>query len=147
MFRALVASIALLSTLLLVGCGKERGRVPFSSTGSGESEMMLQAGEVDFWTDIDIQYEGDAVLAYRVELLQGGEKVAATSCHPLERLRVRVTWVETNLGSTHSRSGSGKMACSVKVPTRGPTRVKATLAFLREPTKLELTKADLVVKQ
>jgi hypothetical protein len=147
MFRTRVATVALLLTLVLVGCGKERGRVPFSGTGTGEKEMVLEAGEVDFWTDIDVEYEGDAVLAYRVQLLQGGNAVASTSCHPLVRLRVRVGWVETNFGSAHSRSGSGRMACSVELATGGPTRVKATLEFSREPAKLRLTKADLVVKQ
>lgn len=128
-------------------CGKEKGRVPFSAPGSAHASLPLEAGEVSFWTDIDIEYEGPASLGYVVELEQAGAVVASTRCDPLAHLSVKTGWVETNLGNSHSRSGAGKMDCSVTLPTSGATTVRATLAFGTPPAKHTLVKADLVVKQ
>lgn len=60
---------------------------------------------------------------------------------------IKKRWVETNIGSSHSRRGEGKMGCSTTVTTGAPTMVKATLAFAHRPTSLTLKKANLVVKQ
>lgn len=142
-FAWLVSSVLLLSGC----CGKEAGRLPFSAPGTQNATMTLEAGDVSFWTDIDIEYEGAASLQYKVDLEQGGAVVASATCNPLGYMSVKTGWVETNLGSKHSRRGSGKMGCSATVPKAGPTDVRATLAFGTRPAKLKLGKADLVVKQ
>lgn len=139
--------VTILALVFLTGCGKEIGRVPFSSPGIGAATMTLKAGDVDFWTDIDIAYDGSSVLTYEVTLEQGGASVATTSCNPLGPLHVKTMWAETNLGSSHTRKGLGKMSCSVSIPSGGATTVKATLAWGAMPTAPTLTKADLVVKQ
>lgn len=139
--------VAALSVLLLAGCGKEAGRVPFAAEGSKATTMPLEAGDVAFWTDIDVKYEGNATLAYRVDLVQGGSSVATAECQALGPMNMKVGWVETQVGASHSRSGSGKMACNAQLPKSGPTVVQATLAFGARPTSATLTKADLVVKQ
>ncbi len=132
--------------LTLAACGKEVGRVPFSAAGSGSATVTLAAGDVSFWTDIDVEYEGSAAMGYEVVLEQGGKSVATASCNPLGSMNVKVGWVETNLGSSHSRSGSGKLGCTARVPAAGATDVKVTLAITR-PSTFTLKKADLVVKQ
>lgn len=131
----------------LLGCGKEAGRVPFGAEGAQSSAMSLNAGDVAFWTDIDVDYEGDGTLAYAVDLVQDGASVAKATCDPLAKHSVRTGWVETNFGNSHSRKGSGKMACDVKLAKGGPTTVNVKLAFGQKPTKVTLRKADLVVKQ
>ncbi|HEY1959780.1 MAG TPA: hypothetical protein VGH28_29425 [Polyangiaceae bacterium] len=132
---------------VVAGCGKEAGRVAFSSDGTGAATMTLKAGDVDFWTDIDLSYEGNAALAYRVTLEQGGKSVATTVCDPLARLNVKTMWTETNVGASHSRHGMGKMSCTVTLPSGGATEVHATLAWSAKPSSVTLKKADLVVKQ
>jgi len=139
--------LLVLTSSALLSCGKELGRVPFTSVGTATATAPLAAGEVAFWTDIDLEYEGDAALAYEVELSQGGAPVAKATCDPLARLSVKESWVETNLGASHSRHGTGKLGCSVTLAAGGPTTVKATLAFSRKPATVTLRKADLVVKQ
>jgi hypothetical protein len=139
-------SVALLG-LWLVACGKETGRVPFAAEGTANAPATLKAGNVDFWTDIDMKWEGDAALAYTIELEQGGKSVATATCNPLGAINVKLNWSETNIGGSHSRSGSGKMGCSATLPSGGATNVKATLAFSRKPATLTLSKADLVLKQ
>jgi hypothetical protein len=136
-----------LVTLSLVACGKEAGRVPFAAEGTATTTATLNPGTVDFWTDIEMKWEGDASLAYTVELEQGGKSVATASCNPLGPLTVKLKWGEYNIGSSHSRSGSGKMGCSAMLASGGATNVEATLAFSRKPATLSLSKADLVLKQ
>lgn len=140
---------ALLSLLALgtTGCGKEMGRVRFAKEGTDSTPMTLAAGQVSFWTDLDIEYTGDAALAYTVELSQGGAVVARTTCHPLGHLSVKIGYAERNWGGKRSRSGSGKMGCTATLVTGGPTDVQATLTFGKLPTTLRLGRADLVVKQ
>lgn len=121
--------------------------MPLSGEGSGTASANLKAGEVAIWTDIDIEYEGDAALTYDVALEQGGKPVAKTTCDPLARLSTRVSWVETNIGSKHSRRGMGKLACTATVPAAGQTTAKVTLKLGARPTSINIKKADLVLKQ
>jgi hypothetical protein len=130
----------------LAGCAKEKGRVAFAADGTATTTATLEAGDVDFWTDIDAEWVGGAKLQYDIELEQGGASVARTTCNALGPMSVKMSWVETNLGDSHSRSGKGKMSCSVKVPAGGATNVKVTLSSAWAG-KSTLTKADLLVKQ
>ena len=134
-------------SLLLSSCGKEVGRVPFTSEASNSATTVLTAGRVAFWTDIDMQYAGNAELEYRIALVQGGIPVTTAVCHPLGHLSTKFSWVEVDIGSSHSRSGRGKMDCSATLGTAGPTTVAATLAFTVRPLRVTIGKADLVVKQ
>jgi hypothetical protein len=144
----MLRSSLVVALFVLVGCGTEVGRVPFTAEGAGEAQATLKAeSEVRFWTDLDIEYQGDAALSYQIELLQDGAVVAAATCDPLGKIDVKVKWIETSLNDSHSRSGSGRMACSAKVPKTGPTTVKARLSFGSPPAKLSLRRADLVLKQ
>jgi hypothetical protein len=133
--------------LALSACGKEMGRVPFTGEGSGTSSVTLKAGEVAFWTDIDISYTGAAVAHYDIELQQGGATVATAKCDPLGKLPTKTSWVETNIGDSHSRSGNGKMTCAVNLPSAGATTVNVKLVFDTKPTTLDLKKADLALRQ
>ena len=133
--------------LAVLACGKEVGRIRLPAEGNGAAVVNLDAGEVSFWTDLDIQYEGDATLGYTIELFQNGTSAGKAECNPLGRLPAKTGWVETNIGSSHSRRGSGKMECSAKLVTAGETMVKTTLAFGKKPSTVTLKKADLVIKQ
>ena len=93
------------------------------------------------------QEEGDASLEYRIDVFQNGSSVGKTVCNPLGRLSVKTGWVETNVGSSHTRRGMGNMSCELKLPSAGPTVVKTTLVFGKKPPNAALRKADLVIKQ
>jgi hypothetical protein len=145
----LVAALLALSALsALSGCGKEVGRLHFAAEGAGATTLALKKGTVDFWTDIGIEYTPDAALLYRIELVQNGASVGMTTCNPLGRMSTKTMWVESNIGSTHSRSGQGKMSCSVDLAEGGQMLVRASLAFSpNKPAAAVLKQADLVVKQ
>lgn len=137
----------LAGVLLLTGCGKEMGRVPFSGEGTASTITLLSSGNVAFWTDVDIEYSGTAALAYRIALVQAGSTVATAVCDPLGPMSTRLVWTETDRGSAHSRSGRGRMECSATLAKGGPTTVEATLAFGSRPSRATITRADLVLKQ
>jgi hypothetical protein len=141
--RLLTASLA----VCLLACGKEAGRVPFAAEGAQQATFNLTKGEVQFWTDIDLEFQGDASLTYTVTLAQNGAPVNMVTCDPLGRLPMKTSWVETNVGPSHSRRGNGKMTCTATVPNAGPTEVRASLAFGQKPRSFTLRRADLVVKQ
>jgi hypothetical protein len=141
------ALLATLAAVTIAGCGKEVGRVPFSAEGSKTSVAQLTTGDVAFWTDLDIKYEGDAALEYRVDLLQDGSSVASAVCDPLGPLSVKELWSESRWGASRSESGMGKMACSAHLPKGGATTVQASLTFAVRPAALTLAKADLILKQ
>ncbi len=136
-----------LVALACAGCGKEAGRVPFAAEGAQAATIELAAGEVSFWTDLDVDFEGAAAAVYTVALSQGGKPVATATCNPLGKISVKMGWVETNINGAQSRKGNGKMDCSATLASGGPTAVQATLAFAQRPAKLTLKKADLVLKQ
>jgi hypothetical protein len=121
--------------------------VPFSAEGAQTTTATLAAGDVSFWTDIDVEYTGDASLVYAIDLVQNGASVAKATCNPLGQMSAKIGWLEADLGSAHSRKGSGKMACAAKLARGGPTTVNAKLAFAQKPESATLRKADLVVKQ
>jgi len=63
--------IVTLMATLLVACGTELGRIPFTGLGSGETEVIVDASaKIDLWTQIKIKFEGDVALAYLIEMHQ-----------------------------------------------------------------------------
>ena len=137
----------LAALLLLAGCGKEVGRIPFAAEGSSRVSAALDAGKVAFWTDVDLDYEGSATLDYQVALIQHGTRVATAACNALGPIRTKLLWVESERGSARSRRGLGRMECSATLPKGGPTTVEASLAFGVRPLAATIRRADLVVKQ
>jgi len=131
----------------LVACGRQVGRVPFSSEGTKSTTLPLAAGNVAFWTDLDVAYEGPATLSYQIELSQAGHQVATASCDPLGKKSVELGWVNIARSSFRSQRGHGKMLCGASLAKGGPTVVAATLAFSAPPLTATINRADLVVKQ
>lgn len=136
-----------LGLLWLSACGKEAGRVPFAAADEQSAAFELKAGEVAFWTELDLEWEGDGGLVYTIDLSQGGKSVATASCNPLGHLPIKTGWVSTDIGAKHSRRGSGKMECTTKLAQGGSTTVKAKLQWGPKPATMGFRKADLVVKQ
>jgi len=99
----------LIAALLLPGCAKEVGRVPFAGEGSSGTFATLKAGRVDFWTDMNIEYDGSAELDYRIELFQDGKPVATAVCNSLEHLRTKLVWLERDRGSTQKWQGRDEL--------------------------------------
>ena len=131
-----------LAVMALAGCGTEVGRVPLSGEGSGTGKAKLQAGEVVFWTDLDVDYEGDLGAAYDVKLTLGGHTLSA-SCDPFD-VNVKTKAVTTSFNGKHSKRYNGKMKCSVTAPSAGEATIETTF---KAGGPAQFRKADLVIKQ
>jgi hypothetical protein len=140
-------ALVMVAVSSLPACGKELGRVPFTAPGTSTASVPLSSGALGFWTDLDVEWEGDGSLVYTIAFEQAGKELMTVTCEPLGRIPVKSSWTETNLGASHTRHGSGKMECSANAPAVGPTTVKATLAWVKKPTSSTLRKADLVIKE
>ena len=121
--------------------------MPFVGEGAAEASVALEAGQVSFWTDVELEFDGEGGLTYSIELFQNGSAVANTVCNPLGNINVKTGWVSTDLGAAHSRRGNGKMSCNVLLSQAGATTIKASLVWNPKPTRVALKRADLVVKQ
>lgn len=143
--RRLVATSLL--ALTLAACDRQVGSVPFLGEGTQSTTLLLAAGRVAFWTDLELAYEGDATLNYRIELQQAGRRVASATCDALGQKSVQLVWVQAQRGASRSQSGQGKMLCGATLATGGPTVVEATLAFGVRPLTATITRADLILKQ
>ena len=127
--------------------GTELGRVPFAASRTSSVTLPLKAGEVAFWTDLDIQYEGAPPLVYHVELSQAGAVVGAATCDPLSSMSLKINWLSTSDGVTHLERGHGQMSCTASVPASAPTTILATLEVNRRGGTVALKHADLAIRQ
>jgi hypothetical protein len=134
--------LSIVGLLVLCGCGTEVGRVPLSGAGQAEAKMTLKAGEVSFWTDLDVDYVGELSAAYSVTVTLGAETLHA-DCNPLD-VNVKTNSLVTSFNDKHSKRYRGKMRCNVNVPNAGEAIVNADLAA---SGSAEFRKADLIVKQ
>ena len=130
----------------LVGCSKELGRVPFSSEGTGTTTVELAAGEVTFWSELELKCDRGSGLAYEIALVQRGVAVTKTVCDPLGDMR-NFALVATRSRTSFARSGHGKMSCRATLPAAGLTTVQSRLVSRQRPPSCTIGKADLVIKQ
>jgi hypothetical protein len=131
--------------LFAAGCGKEIGRIDFSEPGRRSITVSLDASEeVAFWTKLDVEFQGPTRLSYGIVLRQDGQEVARADCDALD-VSVTVMSKTITINDQTSISYDGKMRCSAKVPSSGPTEIEAM--FDASPAPMRLTSADLLIKQ
>jgi hypothetical protein len=134
--------------VLLLGCGKEIGRIPLTGEGSGDAAVTVKSGEeLTLWTHLDASWDGTFSPIYEVELRDvSGKAVATTTCNPMN-CAVRTGSVETQVGSHHTKRYSGKMRCELTAPSSGSYTVHARLALGAKPAGLSVKDMSLVIKK
>jgi len=147
---ALLSSVTLptlLAGLVLVGCGKEIGRIPLHDEGQGETVIQATAGKkLALWTALDVKYSGNFAARYDVELLQDGAVVGKVLCDPLD-VNVKTSSVEKNIGNDHSISWNGKMKCELTPAKTGPATVRAKLSIAPRPPGLSIKDISLAIRE
>ena len=140
------------ASIVMMGCAglfntftaAEVGRVPLTAPGTASTTAVVAAGPVALWTDLDVSWDGDAALAYDVQVSQDGAVIAQLRCDPLD-VNVTMNSMTSDFGGSHSRRYQGLMHCDVTAPVDGMIEVTASLSVLSGAPTLEL--ADLVLKQ
>ena len=129
--RAIVVALSLVVSL--AGCGKEAGASRSRARGRPAPRSRSTPARSTSGPTSPSSTRATPPSSTRSILKQGGASVGTATCNPLGHMSVKTSWVETNLGGSHSRKGNGKMACSGNLAKGGDTTVKAHLAFGKKP--------------
>lgn len=147
----------MLSLLLifLIGCsaitGEEVARLPINEISTENNLVVKEVSldlkkdeEIAFWSDIDMEYEGDASLRFRVEVLKNGEDFGGFEIDPTDK-SMTLGEVRTTIMDKTDWSFSGKNS-EVKIEEDGKYTFKAILVSSDNPS-LKIEKAELVIKK
>lgn len=127
---------------LLVGCGGNIAKMHIQQVGEYLVQFDHQGGEIEFWTDLDFEYRGDAKLEYLVDFYQEGQLVNQVVCDPFDLEDSRMTR-NVELNGLIKQSYLAKMICAVDIP-QGATR--AIVIFDAHGEDLVIFRADLILK-
>ena len=157
MKNILTLSALALSISMLSGCGalteKEIARLPVNEVSTDEDHLMMQettlylkkGEQVGVWSEIDIEYEGNIGLRFRLDIYKGDEPIAeGMEIDPMEK---NITLGETKI-SVNGKvdwSFTGRNT-SLTFDEDGEYTFKAILVASNNPT-LKINQAELVLKQ
>ncbi|RSK44019.1 hypothetical protein [Hymenobacter rigui] len=150
----LLAAILLL-TAPLGACeallGKEIARLPVNTVSTPQQEVVKettvnlhQNDQLALWSEMDMEYQGEAPLRFQVVVLQNGQPFKQLELDPTEK-NVSVQEAKTDINGRVSWSFSGKNA-ELTIPKDAAYTFKARLIAAPNPT-LRLHKAELVLKK
>lgn len=140
-----------LTSVIFLGCSglvgtltaTEVGRVPITAPGTHSTSVYVTAAPLALWTDIDVEWEGNASMDYTVQVTQDGTVLSEGTCDPLD-VNLTTNARSTDIGSRHTRSHQGLLGCTVATPAEGLVDVSVTLSVKGKPT---IRSADVYLKQ
>ena len=142
-------------SLVLIGCdaitGKEVGRLQINKLRS-EGNLVIKEttldltkdDEVGIWSDMDIEYEGDVALRFRVEILRDGVNLGTFEIDPTDK-NITVGEVRTIVMDKTNWRFSGKNS-EYTVDKTGKYTFKGILVA-SENSSLKVNKAEMVFKK
>jgi hypothetical protein len=145
----------LLISVVLTGCdalvGKEVGRLPINQLSTEENLVVKETtldlkkdDEIGIWSDMDVEYEGDVALRFRMEIAKNGKTIGGFELDPMEK-NITLGEIKTTLGNKTDWSFSGKNS-SYTVEEDGQYTFKGILVASENPS-LKVTKAEVVLKK
>jgi len=156
MRKLLSIFILSVSLTLLIGCdaltGEEVARLSINQISSDDNNLILKETslnlkkdeEIAIWSDMDIEYEGDVELRFRIEILKNGENFGELEIDPTDK-NITIGEVKTSLMGKTDWSFSGKNS-EIKIEEDGNYTFKGILVASENPT-LKVTKAEIVLKK
>lgn len=148
--------IILISVAFLTGCdaltGKEIARIPVNQISVNDSNLIVKetsialkkGDEIGIWSDMDLEYEGDIYLRFKLEIWKNGEKLGKLEIDPLEK-NVTIGEVKTALMNKTNWSFTGKNS-EITIEEDATYTFKAILVAVANPT-LKVKKAEIVLKK
>lgn len=141
--------------VFMVGCsaitGEEVARLPVNEISTENNLVAKEVSldlkkdeEIAFWSDMNIEYEGDASLRFRVEVLKNGEDFGGFEIDPTDK-SITLDEVRTTIMDKTDWSFSGKNS-EIKIEDDGKYTFKAILVSSDNPS-LKIKKAELVIKK
>lgn len=155
--RILLSIFALsVSLTLLTGCdaltGKEVARLSINQVSTDDDNLIIKetsldlkkGDEIAIWSDMDIKYEGDIAIRFKMEILKNGENFGGLEIDPTDK-NITIGEVKTSLMGKTDWSFSGKNS-EIKIEEDGNYTFKGILVSSDNST-LEVMKAEIVLKK
>ncbi|MDC1162592.1 hypothetical protein OAT18_04040 [Tenacibaculum sp.] len=155
--KIILSTLILLASLtLLTGCdaltGKEVARLSINQVSTDDNNLIIKETSLDLkngeeiaiWSDMDIKYEGDVDLRFKIEVLKNGENFGGLEIDPTEK-NITIGEVKTSLMGKTDWSFFGKNS-EIKIEEDANYTFKAILVS-SESTTLKITKAEIVLKK
>jgi hypothetical protein len=141
--------------LLFLGCtamvGEEIGRLKINEL-SPENQLVIKevaldlkkGDEIGIWSDIDIEYEDDIILRFRIGVDKDGEEHGRFEIDPTEKSITTGELKRTIMRKTNWKF-MGKNS-KIKIEEDGKYTFKGLLVASDNPS-LKITKAEIVLKK
>lgn len=138
--------------IILSSCtGEEVGRLPVNAISTEdnliikEQSLNLKKGdEIGIWSEMDMEYEGDAPVRFKVQILKDGKEFGGLEIDPTDK-NISMGEVKTTIMDKTSWSFTGKNK-SLTIEEDGNYIFKALLVAAPNNT-LKIKKAELVLKK
>ncbi len=144
-----------LATILLASCsaifGEEIARIPINEVSSHDNMIMKEVSveltkdeEIAIWSDMDIEYEGNVELRFKLEIFKDGKLHGQLELDPTEK-HVSVNEVKTSINGKTDWRFEGKNT-KLRVEEDANYTFKGMLVASDNPT-LVVNKAEIVLKR
>ncbi|MBL3656260.1 hypothetical protein [Fulvivirga sediminis] len=142
--------------LVLAGCdaltGKEVARIPVNEVSTDDNNLLIKetsldlekGDELSIWSDIDVEYEGDVVMSFRMEVLKDGAKFGGMEIDPFEG-DMTINESKVQLGGK-TEWGFTRRNANLTIEEAGNYTFQAILVTSENPT-LKIDKAEIVLKK
>lgn len=146
----------LLSVVFLSGCdaltGKEVARLPINQVSRDDNHLIIKdtsinlkkGDEVGIWSDMDIHYEGDIGLMFKMQILKDGQGYGHLEFDPTDKY-VTLGEIKKSLMGKTDWSFFGKNS-KFKVEESGNYTFKGILIATDNPS-LIINKAEVVLEK
>lgn len=131
--------------------GEEVARLPVNFVSSEDSTVIKEVtldlkknDEIVFWSEMDIEYEGDVEMRFRVQALNDTTKLGGLEIDPTVK-NVTLGEVKLSLGGKTSWRFTGRNT-NIVIDHDGKYIFKAIFVASDNPT-LKINKAELVIKK
>lgn len=142
-------------TMLLTACdaitGEEVARIPVNAISTNENLIIKEVSidlkkddEIIFWSEMNIEYEGDVDLRFRVQILKNGKEFGGIEVDPTDK-NITLNEVKTTLMDKTSWSFTGRNT-KLKIEDNANYTFKALLVSSVNPT-LKVNKAEIIIKK
>lgn len=147
--------IALVLPLLFISCsaltGEEIARLKINKISTKgkiyddtKDVELKQGDEIMFWSDLDLAYEGDVKLRFRVKIFKNGEKFKELEIDPFKK-NITLGETKTVLMGKTNWSFTGKNM-ELKIEDDGTYTIGAILIAGNNPS-ITIEKAELIIKK
>lgn len=132
--------------------GEEVARIPINQVTLDDNNLIVRETsldlkkdeEISIWSDMDIEYDGDVALRFRMEILKDGEYYGGLEIDPTDK-NITIGEVKTTIMEKTDWSFSGKNS-EIKIEENGNYTFKGILIASENPS-LIVNKAEIVFRK